>query len=443
MPANQELKDRVCAAIDARRSDLLAIAEDILHHPETGFREVRTARVVAEQFAKLGLSYREGLAITGVKARLAGAAPGPTVAVMGELDSLINYEHPFANPENGHAHACGHNGQIATMLGVGMALLATGAMDQLAGGVALMAVPAEELIELEYRMGLRRQGKLEFLCGKQELIRLGEFDDVDLAMMVHVTCRSEDKLGRLGDTSNGAVAKFIQYLGRPSHAGGAPHQGINALNAAMLGLSAIHAQRETFRDQDTIRVHPIITRGGEAVNVVPSDVRMETFVRGKTFPAIVDANAKVDRALKAGALAVGAKVRVETLAGYSPQVTDRMLGEVYKANAVALFGAENWVDGGHGTGSTDMGDVEHIMPAIHPYAGGASGTGHGRDYAIVDPDAAILNPAKIMAMTVVDLLSDGAREAKRILTQSQPPMTKDQYLATMQALTNEFEYSGE
>ncbi|MCL5026958.1 MAG: M20/M25/M40 family metallo-hydrolase, partial [Chloroflexi bacterium] len=361
----------------------------------------------------------------------------------GELDALINFEHPYADLQTGAAHACGHNGQIAAMLGVGMALLSPGAMEQLAGSVALMAVPAEELIELEYRMGLRRQGKLEFLCGKQELIRLGEFDDVDMAMMVHITCRPDDNLGRLGDTSNGAVAKFIQYLGVPSHAGGAPHQGVNALNAAMLAMSAIHAQRETFRDDDTIRVHPIITKGGEAVNVVPSDVRMETFVRGKTLAAIRDANARVDRALKAGALGVGARVRVETLAGYFPQVTSMPLGEVYRANAVRIIGADKWVDGGHGTGSTDMGDVEHIMPAIHPYAGGACGTGHGRDYAIVDPDAAILNPAKMMAMTVIDLLADGARQAKRVLAQSRPPMTKDEYLAAMRELTNEFEFNGE
>jgi metal-dependent amidase/aminoacylase/carboxypeptidase family protein len=212
----------------------------------------------------------------------------------------------------------------------------------------------------------------------------------------------------------------------------------------MLALSAIHAQRETFRDDDTIRVHPIITKGGQAVNVVPSDVRLETFVRGKTLDAIKDANAKVDRALKAGALAIGAKVKVLTLGGYFPQMTNRPLGSVYAANAIKLLGAENWGgEGGHGTGSTDMGDIEHVMPAIHPYTGGATGTGHGRDYTIADYDAAILNPAKIMAMTLVDLLMDGAAEAKRVLAESKPALTKEQYIATMRQLNSEFEYSEE
>ncbi len=441
MPSIAELKSQLCRQIDAQRDDMIGISDDVFRHPETGFREFRTARIVADRFASLGLPYREGLAITGVKTKLAGAAPGPVVAVLGELDALINAEHPFANPETGAAHACGHNGQIAVLLGLAQALLETRVMEQLAGGVVLMAVPAEELIELEYRLDLRSQGKLRYLGGKQELIRLGEFDDVDMAFMTHQTSHPEAKMGRLGYTSNGALAKHIQFLGRPAHAGSSPHMGVNALNAASLAMSAINAQRETFRDEDTIRVHPIITKGGDAVNVVPSDVRLETFVRGKTLQAIRDANAKVDRALKAGALAVGAKVRIQNLGGYFPQVTNMALGSIYRANAISLLGEENWVDGGHATGSTDMGDVEHIMPAIHPNAGGGSGTSHGRDFQLTDPDLAIVTTAKIAAMTLVDLLADEAKAAKQVLAESRPLLTKEEYLAVMEEMNSELEYS--
>jgi metal-dependent amidase/aminoacylase/carboxypeptidase family protein len=97
----------------------------------------------------------------------------------------------------------------------------------------------------------------------------------------------------------------VRYIGRASHAGGAPHLGVNALYAAQIGMTAINAIRETFRDDDSIRVHPIITHGGSQVNVIPADVRIETYVRGKTVEAILDANVRVDRALKAGALALG------------------------------------------------------------------------------------------------------------------------------------------
>src|SRR5207302_9481909 len=123
-------------------------------------------------------------------------------------------------------------------------------------------------------------------------------------------------------SANGVVAKRARFIGRAAHAGAAPERGINALNAATLALQAIHMQRETFRDQDNIRVHPIVTHGGTTINVVPADVRLETFHRGASFEAIADAAAKVDRALRAGALSVGAGLEIETLPGYLPLLVD-------------------------------------------------------------------------------------------------------------------------
>ena len=205
----------------------------------------------------------------------------------------------------------------------------------------------------------------------------------------------------------------------------------------MIALSAIHAQRETFRDTDTIRVHPIITRGGEVVNIVPADVRMETFVRGKTVSAIADANEKVDRALRAGAMAVGARVRITTFPGYLPMRSDPGLADVYQANAVSLVGKEAVGTVGHRAGSTDMGDVSHIMPALHPYAGGATGIGHGNNYLIQDYGLAAVTAAKALALSVVDLLADGARVARDVLNQHQPAMSKDEYLAFMRGLAKE------
>ncbi len=263
-----------------------------------------------------------------------------------------------------------------------------------------------------------------------------------MAMMTHTSSELAVKKLALRGTNNGLVAKRIQFIGKSAHAGGAPHRGINALNAAMLALSAIHAQRETFRDEDTIRVHPIITKGGDVVNAVPADVRMETFVRGKTVEAILDANIKVDRALRAGAMAVGAKVKITTLPGYLPLVENLDMQALYKTEALSLVGEDGFGYEGHSTGSTDMGDVEHIMPAIHPYSGGATGTGHGNDYLIADYQVAVLNPAKAMAMLVVDLLADGAVKAKEVLAKSKPKMTRQQYLDFMDNLLREELYQG-
>ena len=442
MLSKEELKAKACQAIDRRSEEVIGVAQAILENPETGFRELKTSGLVAKKFAELGIAYRDGLAITGVKGVVQGGSDGPTVAVLGELDSLIVPDHPKADPQTGMAHACGHHAQIGMLIGVAVALAGSGILPHISGRVALIAVPAEEYIEIEFRESLRKEGKLSFLGGKPELIKLGEFDDVDMAIMTHTSSVPEARKLGLGGTNTGTVAKQIQFIGRGAHAGGAPHLGINALNAAMIALAAINTQRETFRDEDTVRVHPIITKGGGAVNIVPADVRMETFVRGKTLEAIEDANQKVDRALRAGALAVGAKVRITTLPGYLPMINNPHLQELYRSNAISIVGEEGVGQLGHQTGSTDMGDVSYIMPAIHPYAGGATGVGHGSNYLIKDYHLAVINPAKAMAMTVIDLLADDAAKAREVLSKSKPRMSKQEYIALMDSVLKEEEYEG-
>ena len=433
----QEMKSRVSAEIDRRGEQLVQIARTILGRPEPGFKEHGTARLVRDIFESYGIDHRAGIAITGVKGALPGGSKGPTVAVMGELDSLKVLGHPHADPETGAAHACGHHCQIGMMLGVAAGLKAEGVLENLAGRVALIAVPAEEDIEIEYRDDLRRQGKLEFIGGKPEFIRLGALDDVDLAMLTHTSSSRADGVIAFGGTNNGLVAKRIRFLGRASHAGGAPHMGINALNAAMIAMSGIHAQRETYRDDDTIRVHPIITQGGVAVSSVPADVRMETYVRGARIKAYLDASSKVDRALRAGAMAVGGSVEITTLPGYLPIRSDESMLDLYRANAASLVGEDNLVRLKHRTGSTDMGDVSQLMPVIHPYVVAATGNGHGSDYVVQDYELGVLTGAKAMAMTVIDLLANGARHATRIKAEYKPPLTKASYLHLMRGMLSE------
>jgi len=441
MPTKDELKSLICREIDRRSNEIIKTALDILENPETGFREIKTSHLIAEKFSELDMAPRKELALTGVKGTLSGAGEGPSVAILGELDSLIVPDHLKADVKTGAAHACGHHAQIGMLIGAAVGFAYSDVMPYLSGKVVFMAVPAEEYIEINFRNNLRKEGKISYLAGKQELIKLGEFDDIDMAMMTHNSSNPRAKKLGVGGTSNGMLAKQIQFIGQGAHAGATPHLGINALNAAMISLSAIHAQRETFRDRDAIRVHPIITKGGESVNIVPSDVRMETYVRGRTLEAIQKANDKVDRCLRAGALAVGGRVRITTLPGYSPMMNDPFLQEVYKWNALSLVGEEEITETAvHIAGSTDMGDVSQIMPAIQPYAGGASGISHGNDFLINDYELGVIIPAKAMAMSVIDLLADGAAKGKEILAKSKPPLTKGQYIALMDSLLKEEEY---
>lgn len=423
------LKEQVCQVIDQHKEELIALGEDIFAHPELGFKEFRTADLVKDYFKKLNIPFRSEIARTGVIGELQGKNDDLTLAVLGELDAVLNFDHPNCDPKTGAAHACGHNAMIATLIGVTLGLAESNAMEHLSGKVKLMAVPAEEFVELEFRQKLQEQNEIKFMGGKQEFIRLGEFDDVDLSMMMHLTCNDGKRECEVGASSNGFFGKTVRYLGKEAHAGGAPHAGVNALNAAMLGLMAINANRETFQDKDAIRVHPIITKGGDLVNIVPADVRMETYVRGRSLDAIIDANKKVNRALEAGAMAVGAEVKINEIPGYLPLLQNQEMTDYFATNMAMLIGKENVHKGDASGGSTDMGDVSYIMPAIHPYPGGVVGRGHARDYKIVDHEMGYIIPAKALAMTVIDLLYGEAELGKAVKANHKPEMTKKEYLA--------------
>ena len=444
MRSKEELKTAVCAAIERQSERIIGLGEAIMDQPELGFKEDQTAHRVCERFATLGLQYERELALTGVKARLKGRPAGPTVALMGELDALIVPDHPRADPATGAAHACGHNAQIAGMVGAAYGLVEAGASEELAGEIAFFAVPAEEYVEIGYRLGLVEEGKIAFLGGKPELVELGHFDDVDMAVMIHTSssAQSEGAVG-IARSSNGFLAKNVRFIGRAAHAGGAPEKGVNALSAATLALSAIDAQRATFRDQDCVRVHPIITKGGDLVNIIPAEVRLETYVRARTSAAMLDASHKVDRALRGAAVALGCAVEIETVPGYLPLHNDPDLGQLFKANAARIFGSDQYRDYPHGGGSTDAGDLSQIMPVLHPVMTGASGVVHGPDWRIADPAAGYLAPAKVLAMMAIDLLYGDAAAAKSILQNHVPNMSKGEYLQQQKALFHREHFAGD
>lgn len=441
MQDRNAIKKRVQELVAQHAPKAIDLARDILDHPETGFREFRTASAVGEFFDYLGLPHHDGLAMTGVRADLKGGAPGPRVAVMGELDSLIVPGHPFADPNTQFAHACGHHTQIGSMLAAAAALADPDVREALHGNVAFMAVPAEEYIELEYRQTLVEQGKLEFMGGKAELVKLGVFDDIDITMLTHSSTNAAEGKIAYGSINNGAIAKEARFIGIQAHAGSAPHRGVNALQAATLAMAAINANRETFQDADSIRVHPIITHGGDVVNAVPANVRMEMFVRGRNLDAIADADRKVERALKAGALAVGAKVELSTYAAYLPMTLSEELLEIFRLNAETVVGKNEVHRAGPRGSSTDMGDLTHLLPTIQPYATGCTGTVHGADFLVQDYQAAVANPAAAMALTVIDLLAEGG-EAPSVIDNFQPALTKDAYLALQRSFNRRQLFDG-
>lgn len=420
--------------VDRHTERILQSFDYFWKNPETGYREVKTAAYLANAFEELGYILNYAGNIPGFYTDVDTGIPGPTIAVMGELDALLCPTHPEADLQTGAVHCCGHAAQLAALLGVAAALKEPGALDGLCGRIRLCAVPAEELLEIEYRSQLRADGKIRYFGGKSEYLSRGYFDGVDLALMVHTS--SGEPGVEAG--SVGCLAKRIVYKGVAAHAGGAPWDGVNALYAANCGLNAVNAVRETFQERDVIRVHPIITHGGDMVNAIPETVRLESYVRGASFEGIVKANKRVNQAFTGAALSIGANIEIIDIPGYAPLINDRDMMNIAKEAAEAVMPERPfWMSDGIGSGSTDMGDLSCIMPVVHPYMPGAKGKGHGNDYYIEDPELACVTCAKWQLAMLWLLLSDGASRAEKIVTEYKPLFeSKESYLAYMDSLNS-------
>ncbi|MCL2404304.1 MAG: amidohydrolase [Defluviitaleaceae bacterium] len=425
MDKNQ-LKQQANAAIEANREAIIAFGKACRATPELGYAEYVTSAAVKSQLEDAGIQDIHHVALTGLKGWAYGKTHTAKVMIMGELDAVISPQHPHANPVTGAAHACGHAAQLAVLVGCAMGISAVAA--HLDGDVCFAATPAEEYVQISERQALRREGKIAWLGGKQQMIAEGAFDDIDMAMMVHAETNFPGAHIVTGGTSLGFIGKEIRFIGKEAHAGSAPWLGVNALYAATLSLQAINALRETFRDIDRVRVHPIITKGGDIVNTVPADVRMECFVRAANTEAMKNVNAQVNRAIKGCAYALGAEVEIIDIPGYYPLIQNPCIGKLFAHNTQTIAPDALVEDGKPFGGSTDMGDVTWLLPAIHPSVSGFNGILHSAELDVADDDLAYILPAKLLTMTAIDLLADGAKAALEI-KEAYPRKSKEEYAA--------------
>lgn len=378
----------ILEAIDQHRDEIIEFARDIYDHGELGYKEFNTAEKFIKKMKELGLRTETGLAITGTKAYLNEEKKDTaSLALLGELDALRIPEHAHANPETDAAHCCGHHAQMAGIFGAALALTVPEIAEKLDGQVVFFATPAEEYGEIGFKNELRAQG-----------------DDIIVG----------------SGTGNGFVSKVIRCLGKAAHAAGTPEQGVNALSAASLGLQALGLNRETFRDEDCVRVHPIITKGGNLVNVVPDEVVVETLVRAKTIEAFTDAAKKTDRSFHAGATAMGAKVEITTLPGYLPTLAEEALPELKRAAELSAPETNVIEASGHTGGSTDVGDVQHLMPVYTFNTGGVKGGLHQVEFEVTDEEEAYIVTAKMFALGAYGLLKEKAARSRELVKNYKP-----------------------
>lgn len=437
------IEQRILQLIESHSKDIIEVGRDVYRNAELGYKEHRTSALIREKLESLGIVCGENLAVTGFKGYLKPKDAGsPVLAVIGEMDGLPISNHICASPETGASHCCGHNAQIAALIGAAIALSDPQVKEALGGNIVFMAVPAEEYVDMEFRMELQKKGVICYGGGKSELIRIGAFDDVDLAVGHHTVCNTNGYLLANG-TTNGFVNKTVHFYGKAAHAADRPHEGINALNAAQLMLHAIDLQRETFRDQDAVRIHSILTEAGTATNVITERACVESSVRAKRIDALRDASRKYDRAVRAGAVALGCRAEIITTPGYLPvhplQDTHWMEQVLEDLSIEAKAHGHDYSVGYrrqdfHEAGSTDFGELSSLLPVYQFRTGGYKGALHNADICVTNEQLAYVEAAKAFALLSYRLMKDRAQGAKETIEHFTPAITKEQYFAYMKEM---------
>ena len=416
--------------VDQFRPLILEAERWLWAHPQTGFTEWEANAYLTDKFEELGYSLTQAGNIPGFYTELDTGKPGPTLVIMGELDALDIANHPES--VNGMTHCCGHHAQGAALLGVAAALKAPGALDGLCGKIRLMMVPAEEMIQLGFREQLRKDGVIHFFSGKIELMRRGFYDGADIAFMVHGgSSNSEGSFDfTCNSGNNGCIMKTVTFKGKSAHAGGAPHLGVNAQYAAMLGMQAANDLRETFQEKDMIRFHPVALGVNCAVNIIPDEFVLESHVRAKTIAAIEKENKKLNRAMAGAALAMGAGVEISDRPGHSPAYHDPAYMQLIEKCCKELAGEDkvSFDYNAWQTGTSDFGDVTQIMPGVQFTCMGATGVVHGIDYQVTYPEKLCVNSAKAQLFVAEALLSNDAAAAKEIIANYKPAYPSAQAL---------------
>lgn len=372
------VKDLIGPAVDTLAADLDKLSRQIHDNPELGYQEVKAAAWLVEFLDKQGFKVERGLA--GVETAFRGTlqtGDGPTVAILCEYDALP-----------GIGHACGHNVIAAAGVGAGAALAAV--RDRLPKGrIEVIGTPAEE------------GGG-----GKVKLINGGVFKNVDAAMMIHGFDRwimHQDLLG--------IVRTGFEFTGKAAHASADPWEGVNALDAVIQTFNNVSMLRQQIRPES--RIHGIVTSGGAAANIIPEFASATFYVRAADLDYMWALQKRVVACAEGAAKATGCTLKViqhsDTV--YEPMKRNATLLELFRANARAL-GVVEAPESRERMGSSDVGNVSQVIPAIQPMVQIApEGTPiHSRDFeaAAAKPLArdGMLASAKIMAMTTCDLLSN-------------------------------------
>ena len=370
------LKSRALAAIDASAGDLIAMSHRIHANPEVAYHEVKAVTWLTTELVKHGFEVTSDIAGLPTAFRAVAGSGHPAVAILAEYDALP-----------GIGHGCGHNIIATSALGAGIGVATV--IDDVAGSVQVIGTPAEEIYG-----------------GKVAMIRGGAFEGLDAAIMTHPGTQDTVMAKAL------ACAELaIEYHGREAHAAAQPERGINALEAMIIAFNSINSLRQHIRR--TARVHGVITDGGQAPNVVPGHSAASFLVRAEDDAYLEELKVRVAARFQAGATATGATLELRWNPNqYAAMNTNAAIASAHRANLIAIGRSLPENEAPRPLGSTDMGNVSKIVPGIHPgiAIAPAEVNGHSPQFAeyaaSASGDKAVVDGAKALAMTAIDILCD-------------------------------------
>lgn len=396
-------KTNLFAAVEQKREEILQRGDAFFALAELGFREVRTMEEICRLLESWDIPYEKGIACTGVVARL-GKGKGYHIGIAADMDALPRTDGA------GCIHSCGHSIQTTLALTVLQILQETDFLAETDGRVSVFFTPAEEFIDLEFRDGLIREGKLEFCSGKQNMIAQGYFDDVDCILSAHANGDTQTKFD-IGSTLAGFLAKKAVFLGKAAHSGAMPHLGRNTLHGAMLCMQALSFLKEQFPPEAGLRLYPVLTEGGGNLNTIPSETILETYIRANENETLFTASERFDSCVRHCAEALALGYEIKTTAGYLPLRQSKKLNETVEENMRLFCEAQDIVQQPVSGASGDVGDLGSLLPTVQFGFSGIAGRFHSDSFSIVEKENCYLTGAKVLLGIIYDLLKEPQRRA--------------------------------
>ncbi|TKC16169.1 M20 family metallopeptidase [Robertmurraya kyonggiensis] len=378
-PMTASLKETIITNVETNKALYLETSHKIHENPEIGNEEFIASSLLTELLEKEGFSVEKAVAghETSFVARKKSDKLGPSIAFLAEYDALP-----------GIGHACGHN--IIGTTSVAAAIALSKVLDETGGEAVVFGTPAEE-------GGPNGSAKGSF-------VKHGLVEGIDAALMVHPNSET-----RLTSPSLAVDPLDFEYIGKPAHAAASPHEGINALDAVIQLFNGINALRQQLTDD--VRIHGIITHGGDAPNIIPEYAKARFFIRAASRAGLNEVTQKVKAVAKGAALATGAKLNI---IAFQNEVDNLLLNKKYDAifrEVVSELG-ENVLEDRKGIGSTDAGNISQVVPTIHPYIkiGASDLIPHTVPFreaaASARGDKALITGAKALALTALKLVTE-------------------------------------